>query len=248
MMWNPFRTEPLLPEDDALFQVETYRWLLTHFGESDFYENAQLVLPTPAFFPSVVESEVAAAEATFAQVKRYAGLEQWDVVLQVQDADPNLHMAPTLVVQNVAQSPLGTFSVNEQNEVTITYNPKVTANPLQMVATFAHELAHYLTATASEPPPGGWENWEFATDIAATFLGFGVFQANAAFTFRQYASVDAVGWETSGSGYLSEAEHSYALALFLCLKGIDPTSAFAHCKPTVKAYLKRALSECMRAV
>ncbi|MDX6851136.1 hypothetical protein SCD92_17290, partial [Gilvimarinus sp. SDUM040013] len=56
-------------------------------------------------------------------------------------------------------------------------------SPTQLVATFAHELSHYLTCTANEPPPGGWDNWEFATDIAATFLGFGVFMANSSFNF-----------------------------------------------------------------
>ena len=72
-----------------------------------------------------------------------------------------------------------------------------------MVATFAHELSHYLTATAPEPPPGGWDNWEFATDICASFLGFGIFVANSAFSFNQYTEVDSQGWQSSRGGYLT---------------------------------------------
>lgn len=174
---------------------------------------------------------------------KYAGMEKWPVTLKAQEEDPNLHVAPTVVVRNAEQNPLGTFSVDEKNEATITYNPKIVANPIQMVATFAHELAHYLTGTAPEPPPGGWENWEFATDIGATFLGFGLFQANAAFNFKQYTGVDSVGWQTSGGGYLTEAEHSYSLAIFLRLKGVEPEAVIPHCDTNVKGFLKKALSE-----
>ncbi|ODB89002.1 hypothetical protein A3193_09355 [Candidatus Thiodiazotropha endoloripes] len=246
-MWNSFRKKPLLTEQDTRFQIECYRWLLTHFGGDDFYKEAQLVLPTGDYFPSIVDSNESAAQTTLKQVMKYAGMENWPVTLQVQEEDPNLRVAPTLTVQNVEQSPLGTFSVDENNQATITYNPKLTDDPTQMVATFAHELSHYLTGTAPEPPPGGWENWEFATDIGATFLGFGIFQANAAFNFRQHSSVDAVGWQTSGGGYHTEAEHSYALAIFLQLKGLEPEIAFPHCDVNVKGYLKRALDELDRS-
>ncbi|MCG8097099.1 MAG: hypothetical protein JAZ17_26350, partial [Candidatus Thiodiazotropha endolucinida] len=54
---------------------------------------------------------------------------------------------------------------------------------------------------------------------------------------------DAVGWQTSGGGYLTEAEHSYALAIFLLLKEIAPEFAFPHCDVNVRGYLKRALEE-----
>jgi hypothetical protein len=242
-MWNPFRTKPLLSEEDTLFQTECFRWLLTHFGGDDFYKEVQLVLPTREYFPSVVHSKESAAQTTLEQVMKYAGMENWPVSLLAQEEDPNLQVAPTLVVQNVEQNPLGTFSVNEKNEATITYNPKITSDPTQMVATFAHELSHYLTGTAPEPPPGGWENWEFATDIGATFLGFGIFQANASFNFSQHTSVDSIGWRTSGGGYLTEAEHSYALAIFLRLKDIEPGIALPHCDTNVRGYLKKALVE-----
>jgi hypothetical protein len=242
-MWNPFRSKPLLSEEDTMFQMECFRWLLTHFGGDDFYEHTRLVLPTKEYFPSIVSSREAAAQSTLEQVKKYAGMETWPTRLQVQEEDPNLQVAPTLVVQNVEQNPLGTFTVDENNEATITYNPKIVADPIQMVATFAHELSHYLTGTAPEAPPGGWENWEFATDICATFLGFGIFQANAAFNFRQHASVDTIGWQTSGGGYLSEAEHSYSLAIFLRLKVIEADMALHHCDANVKGYLKKALVE-----
>ena len=242
-MWNPFKSKPLLKEDDELFQIETYRWLLTHFGGEHFYKKTQLILPIEEFFPTKINSPQQAVQETFQQVKNYAGLEKWPCILQEQEEDPNLVVAETLVVQNTEHNPHGTFSINENNEAIITYNPKLASSPTQMVATFAHELAHFLTSTAPEPPPGGWDNWEFATDITATFLGFGIFQANSVFNFQQYSSVGAIGWQTTGGGYLSESEHSFALAIFLRLKGISADIAYPHCDGNIKAFLKKALKE-----
>jgi hypothetical protein len=138
---------------------------------------------------------------------------------------------------------LGTFEHIAEGDVVITYNPSSVSNPTQLVATFAHELSHYLTGTANEPPPGGWENWEFATDIAATYLGFGVFMANSAFSFSQYTSTDSQGWEYSNSGYLSESEHVYALAIFLLLKEIPLSEATASLKPNLSKLLRKAVKE-----
>ena len=243
IIWNPFRNKPLLSEEDALFQRECFKWLLTYFGGDAFYKEIQLVLPTREFFPATLDSNESAAKTTFAQVSKHAGMGKWPVNLEAQEEDPNLHIAPTLVIRNIEQNPLGTFSANEENDAVITYNPKIISDPAQMIATFAHELSHYLTATAQEPPPGGWDNWEFATDIGAIFLGFGIFMANSAFNFSQYSGPDAIGWQTSGGGYLTEAEYSYALAMFLRLKEIPPKKAFPHCDTNIKKHLKRALKE-----
>jgi len=242
-VWRLFRKTKLLTPEDEYFQVECFRWLLTHFGGDHFFSDTVLVLPSSEYFPEQVHSPEQAVEATFKRVLKYADMEDWPVTLIAQDEDPDIVVGESLLVQNVQPSPQGTFSVNSDNEVTITYNPALIANPSSLVATFAHELAHYLTATAPKAPPGGWDNWEFATDTAATFMGFGVFMANSAFNFRQFSSCGAVGWQTSRSGYLSEAEHSYALAIFLLLKNIDPTDVYPHCDPNIRKHLKTALSE-----
>jgi hypothetical protein len=242
-VWNPFKKNRLLSEEDELFMFECFRWLLTHFGGEDFYRTTKLILPTQEFFPDTVDSDVAAAESIFAKIKKYAGMETWPCHLKAQDGDDNITVAPTVSLKNVGTSPLGTFSTDESEIVTITYNPRLVSQPTQLVATLAHEISHYLTATAPKPPPGGWDNWEFATDVCATFLGFGIFVANSAFNFRQFTDVDSQGWESSRHGYLSEAEHSYALAVFLKLKGIAPKTALKHCDPNIRKYLKHAWSE-----
>ena len=242
-MLNFFKSKPLLSPSDIEFQLATFKWLLKNFGGDDFYKTTDLVLPSKEYFPSKVNSPEGVAAETFDAVKKHAGLENWTCKLVVQDEDANPIVAPSLAIQNAPTSPQGTFQATEQNEVIITYNPALTSQPIQLIATFAHELSHYLTATSKEQPPGGWENWEFATDIAATFLGFGVFMANSAFSFSQFTDSDSQGWKASRSGYLSESEHVYALAIFLELKGFSIESATSYLKPHLKKLLKKAHKE-----
>ncbi|WP_051309244.1 hypothetical protein [Desulfogranum japonicum] len=242
-MFNIFKKKPLLTQEAKDFQIDCFKWLLTYFGGDDFYKKTELILPTQQYFPLKSSSPDSLAIETFEKVKAYACMEEWPCVLEVQEKDPEIRVAPTVILQNVPNNPLGTFEARSENEIVITYNPRLLSNPIQLVATFAHELSHYLTATAPEPPPGGMDNWEYATDICATFLGFGVFVANAAFTFQQYSDIESQGWSVSGGGYLSEEEHSYALAIFLHLRDINPERAYPHCDTNIKAYLKRAFRE-----
>ena len=240
---NLFKARPVLNEEDKSFQHECFKWLLRNIGGDEFYKNTHLVLPTKEYFPSVVASEEEAVVETFNKVKSYAGMESWNCKLEAQDEDPSVLVAPTVALQGVESSPLGTFNVGPGDEVTISYNPVLIGNPTSLVATFAHELAHYLTATIEEDPPGGWDNWEFATDICSVFLGFGIFAANSAVSFRQYTDIDSQGWHFSRSGYLTEAEYSYALGLFMELKECDIQLAYPYCDPNIKVFLKKSIRE-----
>ncbi|MGH1404889.1 MAG: hypothetical protein ACRBDL_11675 [Alphaproteobacteria bacterium] len=186
-MLGLFKKKSLLTDEEFFFLIDTYKWLLKHYGGKDFYQNTSLVLPTSEFFPGF-DTKGFTPENLFVDVKKHASMQEWDCKLVEQDDDPERQLSAGVLVQGQEHNPLGTFSIDENDKVIITYNPK--QRPDQLVATFSHELAHYLTAGCEEEPPGGWENWEFATDIAAVFLGFGVFMANDAFQFSQYTNVE----------------------------------------------------------
>jgi hypothetical protein len=246
-MFKFFKSKPLLSQPDIEFQIATFKWLLKNFGGDDFYKTTKLVLPTKEYFPSKISSPEGAASETFEAVKKHAGLENWACKLEIQEEDANPVVAPTLAIKNGPASPNGTFQATEENEVIITYNPALASQPIQLVATFAHELAHYLTATSKEEPPGGWANWEFVTDITATFLGFGLFMSNSAFSFSQFSNSDSQGWKSSRNGYLSESEHIYALAIFNELKGLPIELSLSHLKPHLRKLLKKAHKELVKS-
>ena len=239
-MMNPFNKSKLLSEEDEYFQFECFRWLLKHFGGEAFYKESVFALPTSEYFPQTVDSNESAAEATFSQVLKHAGMETWPIELVDRSKEPDPVVGENSLAQGSEQTPDDRASANEKEKFKISYSPEIVSDPLIMVAAFAHNISRFLTAHAPEPPPGGWENREFASDIAATFIGFGVFQANASYKMRRNC---CGGWHGSRLGYLTEAEHSYALAIYLRLKSIEPSVALPHCGRNVSHNLKRALKE-----
>jgi hypothetical protein len=94
------------------------------------------------------------------------------------------------------------------------------------VATFARELARYFVGTFEEPAPGGNALLEPAADLAAVFMGFGVFMANTA--------VRNPGF------HLNEGELVHALAMFCLLRKLPPESIDQHLNPHVRKYLRLA--------
>ena len=128
----------------------------------------------------------------------------------------------------------------KDKEVVITYDPAKVGNPVGLIATFAHELAHYWTASASNPPPGGWEMWEPATDFAAVQMGFGIFLANSAFSFSQFQDAMEIGWQSEQSGYLSEQSLLFALAIFCRITKSDENTIRENLKPILRKEFGKA--------
>jgi hypothetical protein len=200
-----------------------------------------LVLPTDEFFPQRDLPSGALEVALFEQIKKHAGMSGWRCTLEIQTPDPDPHVAPTIAVQGAPKSPLGTFH-GHPTRATITYRPGLLADPMSFVATMAHELGHFLISDIAQPVPGGDENLEFATDLAAAFLGFGVFLANSAFTFAQFDRGDAIGWSTRRQGYLTEPQLLNALSIFTALLRIEPRLVMPHLKGAFRRPYKAACS------
>lgn len=158
-MFGFLKPRALLDDDTKLWIVEAFAWALRNYGSDIFYEDTALITPTSKHFPGRFDDPGIMARKTFERVKSYAGMENWICELIAQDADANPQLAPTLVVQGAPRGPAGTFVVDpgSPNGVLITYNPDQLRDPEALIATFAHELAHYLGGVAKEKPPVGDE-------------------------------------------------------------------------------------------
>ncbi|MBO9564987.1 MAG: hypothetical protein J7621_19580 [Niastella sp.] len=100
------------------------------------------------------------------------------------------------------------------------------AQPENMVATLAHELAHIKLLGEERIH----ENDERLTDLVTVMFGLGIFNANAA--FQTYRGIGYSGWQSMG--YLKQMEWGYGLALFAHLRGEDNPVWAKHLTPTVK--------------
>lgn len=121
----------------------------------------------------------------------------------------------------------------------IRYDAGMLRNPDALAATFAHELCHYLLLDRGDPP-GGADLVEHATDCAAAYVGFGVFQANAARHFEQWQDGTAGGWRAATAGYLSEQALVTAVAMFAALHGYSTEEATTALKPYLRGDLRKA--------
>jgi hypothetical protein len=247
-MFGLFRKGPLLDAELTQWQFDCFEWLLQHTGSIEAFKQRQLILPTPHYFPHNGSHGHAFAEMIFNQVKVHAGMADWPCTLECQEADPNSMVSPQAFVKGAPTSASGTFRALKEGGALITYNPAQLRNPMSLVATFAHELAHYRTAGFSEPPPGGWEAWEPATDLAAVFLGFGIFMANSRFNFGQFNDGKTAGWRWQQQGYVSEVEVLHMHAIFSTARGLKPDETLTHLKSALRGIYKRVLKDATRNV
>lgn len=237
-----FRAKSPLTQDDQDWQLECWRWLLNHLGGVTSLKSTALVLPTDRFFPETDLAGHDRAQYLFGLVAGYLDVPADRFRLEAQEApiDPNL--GGLMVVQGGPVDPAGTFRADDDGEMAITYNPDSVGRPVELVATLAHELCHPILLSIADPPPGGPDCEEFATDLAMTYLGFGLFGANNAFKFQQFndAAMGTQGWSTSRLGYLSPAEWGFSLAIFVGLAGHSGDLVSKYLSDTVLPYYKKA--------
>jgi len=216
-MW-PFKPSAFLDAEDEAWQLKTWQCFLLRFGGVADLKRSPLVTPSATYFPPSKTAGHARAEYVFDRVKRHAGMEDWPCKLVEQPARPEARVSEFVFLQPVNKGfPLGTFGISH-NEVVITYDPASLGEPMTLVATFAHELAHYRLAPLREELPGGEETHEFATDLMTVYMGFGIFGADQAFNFSQHQDFMGQGWKWSRQGYLPQRAWVFALAIFLQLR------------------------------
>ncbi len=166
----------------------------------------------------------------------------WPCKLIAQPVRPEARVSEFVFLSPLDKGlPLGTFGVAD-NEIAITYDPGNLNDSVTLVATFAHELAHYRLAPLLEDLPGGEEMHEFATDLMTVYMGFGLFGANRAFNFAQHQSFMGQGWGWSRQGYLTERAWAFALAVFLQLRAESANDV----RPFLKAHLYADLRKAKR--
>ena len=232
-------------EERALWLYHHYRWLECHLPAREAVARGTLVLPTQQFFPDRYAKDHGSADILFHRVKDLMGMSEWPCRLeQRRDGETELRadLARSGVIgDSSSNGAAGTFSVSHNREVVITYSASSLPDPHSLVATFAHELCHYLLAQVTTAPPGTWKELEPLTDLSAVVEGFGLFLCNTAFQFQQFTNYDTQGWGTSRKGYLTEAELGFAFAISCVRNRLDVATAARALKPNPREVFIDAL-------
>ena len=236
-------TQDLVCEEDASWLFDTFAWSLKYFGSDVFRDETILVVPDNAHFPGRADSAAGMAGLIFDHVRRYAGMEHWPLRLAEQAACA-IEQPPGLEIRGTLRGS-GGIPLTEPGSggrIGVTYDPDLVGNPEALIASFAHALAHYLTQTAAEPPPGGAQYWPRATEVVAAFMGFGLMFANSAFTVP-VRSCGSCGPGAQRRSYLTQYESTYALAIFSVLKDIPAKSVVRNLNKPLRPFLRQCVKE-----
>ncbi len=192
---------------------ERLSWLSGQFGLGVFTRRA-VILPHADFFSD-----------------RYDGSEEsvrtlLDRVCGYMDADP------ALVEMELFHDPRHVWLVNEEGHylptAAGTYSQKLDktiirldraqiSEPMNMVGTIAHELAHLRLLKEERIPRNSFDN-ELLTDLTVVFHGLGIFLANSPRAWRSRMSVWP-GTDVRRPEYMSLPMYGYALAHAAWLRG-----------------------------
>lgn len=231
-----FGPKPPLARDEMDWMLAAFQWLQREHPASETVP-APLILPDDDHFPPAVGEIQERAEQHFERVKSYMEMADWPtrLVSAGRMTMPSLENAPNSSTQS-QEGILGCFQLVPEGDGyvgLIQYEEGVVERPMHLIATFSHELAHYLLAYAKHEFPGGEDLHELLTDVTAVWAGFGIFLANSARDFH----AGELGWSTQHQGYLSERARVTALVINEYLSGRDPKDVAPYLKPYLRGDL-----------
>ena len=204
-MLGLFKKKSNIDEDFFDWAITISKWAIASFDGLEQLQKTPLVTPGISFFPRSELSRHERAVELFDQVKQLADMRDWECELKAHSEQAPHHLGASVMQKYETNRPLGTFSETQTDGriiSTITYEPSLLKRPIDLIATFSHELAHLLMTSATTELPFDEEMHEPATDSVAIMMGFGIFIANGSSGFH----TDDQGWEYHRSGYLCEGE------------------------------------------
>ena len=214
-----------LSEDEWDWMLATLKWLETEFPDR---QAVDIALPTADQFPVASRDPTERATELFQHVRTKCGLDDIGINLVAVEGQsgPPVPVSPAIASQKWSGA-AGTFQLDAEgtggNMPTITYAAESVDDPITLIATFAHELAHLQLAFSPSCPPGGEDCEEEATDFAAVWMGFGLFLSESAFVY----SADNTQWGYRAQGYLNRMQLLTAMAIVAARSGqsLEPVYA-----------------------
>jgi hypothetical protein len=232
----------LVDADVADWQFDQFEWLIDNFSSGPGLPDSELWQPIPEHFPKATGD---LGPHIFSVVCQQCGFDAGSFDLIAVEPVKGEELGGLAFTHPSENSAAATYQIEEIDEAavqeTIHYDKGL--SPLNLVATFAHELSHALFFRSYDAWPGDEELHELFTDLTAIYLGYGIFLSNTRFSFEGYSATGIQGWKASGSGYLPEADMIFGLALFMRIKGLSDDAAREHLKPKLSKMLSIAMRQ-----
>lgn len=234
MFWNKKKKLPITPEDKTWIDQDL-NWLKEEFGQ-DHFMGIRTVTPTKDFYDRTFDGTEKDAEFVLERTMELMSIQNADLQLEFFSDSP-IEMAGGTILTTPADiegswnSASGTYEQTENGSV-ISIERGQLKNPISLIATIAHELAHQILLGENRIE----ENDEYLTDLTAITYGFGIFIGNSRFEFSSHE----FGWQSSRQGYLPEQIIAYAMA-WLSNERNEKTDYSQYLNKSLKKYFDQSV-------
>ncbi|WP_299525511.1 hypothetical protein [Winogradskyella sp.] len=238
MFWSKKKKLPIT-EEDKIWVDEDLNWLKTEFGKEHFME-IRTVTPTKDFYERTFDGTEKDAEFILERTMELMNIQSVDIKLDFFSDSP-IEMADGTILTTPAdldgswKSASGTYQQTENGTV-ISIEIGQLKNPISLIATISHELAHQILLGENRIA----ENDEFLTDFTAITYGFGIFIGNSRFNFSSFSTNGGFGWQSSSQGYLPEQIIAYAMA-WLSKERNEKTDYSQYLNKSMKKYFDQSI-------
>ena len=197
------------------------------------------MLPTPEYFPDSYDGSRDAVQVLFDRVCEYMGVDSGLIRLKFLKPSAN----PLFLVNDSGEA-VPTEAAGLYEGAVIRINENDMADPMSLVGTLAHELAHQLLIGEGRIDPDIYDN-ELLTDLTVVFRGLGVFLANV----PRHWDGDYTTWPDTDlrkPEYMTGPMFGYGLALLAWLRGEHSPAWVKHLRFGVRGELRQGLRFLLR--
>jgi len=216
-LFNKNNNDPLVNEETREWLENYFLWLIDSFGKENI-KSRKVMLPHYNDFPIHYDGKKQSATDTLKIVALQMEINPDDINLIIykegeEAIDTGSVFGNRLFLENVKgqkYSAAQYYGKQEDGKYLIALEEKKMTDSVAMVASLAHELSHIKLLGEKRIQV----NNEQLTDLTTVVFGLGIFNANVAFQTKKGFNY----WGWSSSGYLSQVQWAYALALFSHLR------------------------------
>lgn len=235
-MWNWFTPKCPIKLRDKVWVEQRTRWLIREFGRNPLV-TSPTILPTPEFFPDIYHGTPDDVVPMLRRVCQYMECDFDRFRLMLYDGDKPAFDEDGQLLSGAA----GIYvPADGAKRPMIRVNTNNLKDPLALVTTLAHEVAHDRllgeSRVSMEEP-----DHEHLTDLTVVFFGLGVFPASTAFRFTAWSTGTYSAWQYATLGYLKDDVLGYALALRSWLRDESAMAWASHLPTTPKSTYRSGL-------
>jgi hypothetical protein len=207
MFWSKPKS-PITTEDEE-WTEGNLNWLIDEFKDP----KVKTITPSKEFFDYKFTGQQKDAEYILETVKKLMDVQSNNFELKYfsehNEKDYQKYgVSKSEGLNDSFEYATGTYQETESGPTIISIETRQLKNPVALIATISHELAHHKLLGENRIE----ENDEFLTDLTAIFFGFGIFLNNSKFNFSQWQDDSHQGWAMNTSGYLPKQIINFAIA------------------------------------